>query len=346
MPRLNPLSAPSRLRERRHQRSRRLLASRAVAENLVTVAGLIGRPVRNPSAAEIGTVKDVVARWDGGEYPPVTGLVVRIGRRLAFVPGTQIETLAHREVVLRSARLDLADFERREGEVLLVEDVIDHQLVDVDGVRVIRAADLYVAKGRRDVPPRRRRRERGHVAPPTRADALGEARPTPERVIDWAAIQPFGRPGSPIRLREGNRALHRLRPSELADLLEELGRRERQELLAALEPETAADALEEMDAEELEVTAARVGRGASRRAARGDGARRGRRRVARPRRGRARAAPRHDAGRESGRAATAPRVRGADGGRLDDELPPDRHREPTPWPMVRARLADDADHQG
>jgi CBS domain-containing protein len=251
MPRLNPLSAPSRLRERRHQRSRRLLASRAVAETLVSAAGLIGRPVRNPSAAEIGIVRDVVARWDGGEYPPVTGLVVRIGRRLAFVPGTQIDTLAHREVVLRSARLDLADFQRREGEVLLVEDVIDHQLVDVDGVRVIRAADLYIAKVGAmyrlvgvDVSMGTLLRRLG----PTR----WRARPTPERVIDWAAIQPFGRPGSPIRLREGNRALHRLRPSELADLLEELGRRERQELLAALEPETAADALEEMDAEELE----------------------------------------------------------------------------------------------
>ena len=67
MTRLNPLSAPSRLRERRHQRSRRLLASRAVAETLVSVAGLNGRPVRNPSGAEIGTVRDVVARWDGGD---------------------------------------------------------------------------------------------------------------------------------------------------------------------------------------------------------------------------------------------------------------------------------------
>ena len=153
--------------------------------------------------------------------------------------------------MLQSARLDLADFERREGEVLLVEDVIDHQLVDVDGVRVIRAADLYVAKVGAmyrlvgvDVSMGTLLRRLG----PTR----WRTRPTPERVIDWAAIQPFGRPGSPIRLREGNRALHRLRPSELADLLEELGRRERQELLAALEPETAADALEEMDAEELE----------------------------------------------------------------------------------------------
>ncbi|HEY2815053.1 MAG TPA: CBS domain-containing protein [Acidimicrobiales bacterium] len=251
MPRLNPLPSPSRLRERRHQRSRRLLASRAVSDTLVSVAGVIGRPVRNPSNAEIGTVKDIVARWDGGEYPPVTAIVVRVGRRLAFVPVAQIESLAHHEVGLRSARLDLADFERREGEVLLAQDVIDHQLVDVDGVRVIRAADLYVAKVGTmyrlvgvDVSAGTLLRRLG----PTR----WRARATPERVIDWAAIQPFGRPGSPIRLREGNRALHRLRPSELADLLEELGRRERQDLLAALEPETAADALEEMDAEELE----------------------------------------------------------------------------------------------
>jgi len=251
MPRLNPLPSRTRLRERRHARSRRLLASRAVAESLVSTAGLIGRPVRNPSGAEIGTVRDVVARWDGGEYPPVTGFVVRIGRRLAYVPAAQVERMGHREVSLRSSRLDLVDFKRREGEVLLVQDVIDHQLVDVDGVRVIRAADLYLANVGSmyrvvgvDVSVGTLLRRLG----PTR----WRARPTPERVIDWAAIQPFGRPGSPIRLREGNRALHRLRPSELADLLEELGRRERQELLAALEPETAADALEEMEAEELE----------------------------------------------------------------------------------------------
>ncbi|MGZ6975261.1 MAG: magnesium transporter MgtE N-terminal domain-containing protein, partial [Acidimicrobiia bacterium] len=151
------------------------------------------------------------------------------------------------------------DFERRPGEVVLNGDVVDHQLVDVDGVRVIRAADLYLARVgdeyrlvgvdvgfqtllRRLGPPRWRRR------------------PTPDRVIDWAAIQPFGTggpEGSPIgppgqmRLHTPNQALRRLRPGELADLLEELGRDERQELLAQLETETAADALEEMEADEI-----------------------------------------------------------------------------------------------
>jgi Mg/Co/Ni transporter MgtE len=70
-------------------------------------------------------------------------------------------------------------------------------------------------------------------------------------VIDWAAIQPFGSEVPDVRLRASNEGLRRLRPGELADLLEDLGRDARQELLATLEPEKAADALEEMDPEEL-----------------------------------------------------------------------------------------------
>ena len=87
--------------------------------------------------------------WRGGRtaqtYPPVTGLVVRVGRRPAFVDATAVERLEHAQVVLRSARLDLRDFSRRPGEVMLGRDVLDHQLVDVDDKQVIRAADLYLA---------------------------------------------------------------------------------------------------------------------------------------------------------------------------------------------------------
>lgn len=55
-----------------------------------------------------------------------------------------------------------------------------------------------------------------------------------------------------VRLRGTHAGLHRLRPGELADLLEDLGRPARQELLASLDDATAADALEEMDPDELE----------------------------------------------------------------------------------------------
>jgi len=221
----------------------------------VSLAGVIGRPVRNQGGAEIGRLVDVVCRWTGDEtYPPVTGLVVRVGRRLAFVDASAIATIEHTQVLLKTARLDLNDFEPRPGEVTLNDQVLDHQLVDVDGVQVIRAADLYLApvSGRFSLVG-------VDISAQSLIRRLGPARwrptPTPERVIDWGAIQPFGETeqgaAPEVRLRTTNEGLERLRPGELADLLEDLMRPERQKLLDSLTAEEAADALEEMDPEEL-----------------------------------------------------------------------------------------------
>jgi uncharacterized protein YrrD len=237
------------------RRSQRVLANRAVRDAIVSLAGVIGRPVRNQGGAEIGRLDDVVCRWSGDEvYPPVTGLVVRVGRRLAFVDASAIATIEHTQVLLKTARLDLNDFTPRQGEVTLNTQVLDHQLVDVDGVQVIRAADLYLA------PVAGRFSLVGvDVSVQSLFRRLGPARwrptPTPDRVIDWGAIQPFGETeqgaAPEVRLRTTNEGLERLRPGELADLLEDLMRPERQRLLDSLTPEEAADALEEMEPDEL-----------------------------------------------------------------------------------------------
>ena len=244
---------PASIRQRREQRSRRILATRAVRNQIVSIVGVTGAPVRNQAGDEVGAIVDFVAKWDGAEsYPPVTGMVVRVGRQRAWVPGDNVEQLTDGGARLRSAKLDLRAFERREGEVLLARDVLDHQLVDVDGRQVIRAADLYLAK----LGPDDLRLVGVDVSPQTLLRRLGprrlRAQPTPRQVIDWGAIQPFGGSVSQVPLRITNEGLQRLRPAELADLLEDLGRPARQELLAQLEPEAAADAMEEMDADELE----------------------------------------------------------------------------------------------
>ena len=258
-PRLLPGRArdPERLPHQRRRRTRRILAQEGVFDAIVSLAGILGRPVRNQAGQEIGRLEDVVARWaDGQVYPPVSGLLIRVGRRLAFVPASAIDRVGHAEVPLRSSRLDLRDVVRRSGEVLLARDVLDHQLVDVEGVQVIRAADLYLAEVLGRI-----RLVGADVSTATLFRRLGprrwRPRPTPDRVIDWAAIQPFseptddGEPGHPGAPETTNEGLHRLRPGELADLLEDLRRDERRELLAALSPDEAADALEEMQAEDL-----------------------------------------------------------------------------------------------
>jgi CBS domain-containing protein len=246
-------SPTTALRQRFERRSRRLNAAREVRESLVSLAGLIGRPVRHRDGEPVGRVADVVAHWNTGEtYPPLAGIVTRIGARRAFVPATAIATVGQQDIKLATTRLDLRDFTPRDGETALAAQVLDHQLVDIDGARVVRAADLYLATVGEVV-----RLVGVDVGFESLLRRLGPARwrtrPTPEAVIDWASVQSFG-PGTGrggARLTRHRRELNTLRPAELADLLEDLGRRERHELLELVEPEAAADALEEMDADQL-----------------------------------------------------------------------------------------------
>ena len=238
------------------QPSERTLASRQLRQDIVSLAGLITRPVLNQAGDEVGRVADVVAKVHGsGEtYPLVTGFVIRVGRRRAFLDASAVDQLHRRSVTLRSARLDLREFARRDGEVLLARDIMDHQLVDTDEIQVIRAADLYLAQVGEQI----------HlvgvdVSLQTLLRRLGPRRfrwhPTPDRVIDWASIESFGEdsPEDPaaVKLRTSHAALRRLRPAELADVLEGLGRSGRQEVLDSLDDDLAADALEEMEPHEL-----------------------------------------------------------------------------------------------
>src|ERR1700689_5736876 len=247
-----PAPSVSVWRARYGQRVERLHRGRHVRAELVSLAGLIGQPVLNQAGQQIGHVADVVARWDSNQaYPPVTGLIVRVGRRRAWLPIDTVGEVTRERVRLRTARLDLREVSRRPGEVELARDVIDHQLVDTDGARVIRASDLYLARVAGVVQL---------VGVDVRFNSLlrrlgpkrFRSRPPPDKVIDWASITSFGSqrgPGGTLQASE--HGLQRLRPGELADLLEDLGRTERRDLLAQLTPQQAADALEEMQEEEV-----------------------------------------------------------------------------------------------
>jgi hypothetical protein len=222
---------------------------------LISVAGLIGRPVQHKDDQEVGKLVDFVFRWNtGSKYPPLAGILVRVGRRTSWISAEDITAVSHDHIKLRTARLDLRDFKKRDGEILLAQEVLDHQLVDVTGARVVRASDLYVAKLSSaislvgvDV---------GYISLLRRlAPSAFLRHPHSGQVIDWAAIQSFGgssTAGAGMRLAATRNQLHSLRPSELADLLEDLGRDERQELMESLETDEVADALEEMQPEELE----------------------------------------------------------------------------------------------
>jgi CBS domain-containing protein len=195
-----------------------------------------GRPV--------ATIKDVIVRL-GEDHPPVTGLVARHMRRDIFLARTRFATFGEAGAQLNFDLLDLRDFKRREGEVLLARDVLDKQLIDVDGKRVVRVNDVQLIEVAgewrvtgADVSLQGLWRR---LAP---AGFLGSRRPV--EVIDWADVGYLATDAATVRLKSSRDKLSRLHPVEIARLAESLSYRQGAEVVAALDDETAAETLEEM----------------------------------------------------------------------------------------------------
>src|SRR5713101_1100387 len=79
------------------------------------VTQLLRSPVLNPAGDEVGRLEDLIVKLDGGGYPPVTGIKVRVGRSEVFVSSKNIEKLAPGEVRLKTQTLDTGAFQRRPG---------------------------------------------------------------------------------------------------------------------------------------------------------------------------------------------------------------------------------------
>jgi CBS domain-containing protein len=208
---------------------------------------LLKRPVADSSGETIGKLADVIVRVRGSDYPLVTGLVAAVGGRDIFVPIEQMASFDDDPIRLSSARLSLQHFERREGEVLLRGDVLGHRLIDVENARLVRAADLELAKDGEQwvlvgVDTRRRpRRLFGLLGPDNQQDAGG--------FRDWHDFEwLIGHEGSAL-LRGPFARIRRLKPAQIADLLENASKEEETEILGQVhaDPELEADVFEELD---------------------------------------------------------------------------------------------------
>ena len=101
----------------------------------------IGRPVRDQNGDPIGKVADLIVAV-GERYPPVTGLVISTDGRQIFLPWPSVESLDVTGARLRTSMLDITKFAQRTDEILLKADLMDKQIVDVDGRRVVRVNEL------------------------------------------------------------------------------------------------------------------------------------------------------------------------------------------------------------
>ena len=213
------------------------------------LSNLLKRPVVDSGGESLGRLSDVIVRLRGSDYPLVTGLVVAIGGRQVFVPMDKVSSFDGDVLKLTTAKLDLRQFERRDGEVLLSADVLGHRLIDVQNARLVRAVDLqlhrddgeWVLSGV-DTRPRARRLF-GLLGPGRLTDEPGSG------FRDWHDFEwLIGHAGSELQ-RGPFARVRRLKPAQIADLLEEASKNEETEILDRVhaDPELEADVFEELD---------------------------------------------------------------------------------------------------
>jgi magnesium transporter len=216
---------------------------------MLYLSQVLGRPIRDLEGERVATVKDVIVRLGDDDHPPVTGLVARYRRRDFFVSRWRVTEFDAQGVRLNSDVLDLRPFERRENEVLLARDVLDKQLIDVDGKRVVRVNDVQIIQAAGDW------RVTGadvslqglwrRLAPSGFFGTRGAV-----EVIDWSDVGYLATDAATVQLKSSSGKLARLHPVEIARLAEALSYHHGSEVVESLDDEIAAETLEEMPAEQ------------------------------------------------------------------------------------------------
>jgi magnesium transporter len=214
----------------------------------------LNRGVYNPLGQKIGKLSDLVAER-AEPYPMIIGIVVRTrGRqKRIYLPW---EKTVRIEPQITLSEDELRDYQSSLPEkdiVLLREEVMDRQIVDTFGAKVVRVNDLHFLRVNSnlrlvhvDVGFRGLMRRVGWEKMVDQALRWLFSYDLPNQFISWKYVQLLS--GSDLlQLNVSQKKLSHLHPADLADIIEDLSGRERSAIFHALDTETAADALEEID---------------------------------------------------------------------------------------------------
>ena len=221
------------------------------------LSDLIGAPVYDSSGAQAGRVRElaIVPQQDTNK---IAALVLKTSKGTRLVASTQIAGI-NGGVKATVAAADFAELGSSEGMLMLSRDLLDQQIIDTNGRKVVRvndvelvgeASDPFVLRvGGVDIGARgaARRLLKGLV-PRIALNAF--LRKLSVKLIPWEYVDLIETdPARRVRLKISGDKLEKLHPADLADIIEELAPAEREALFQTLDEEVAAEALEEVDPE-------------------------------------------------------------------------------------------------
>lgn len=240
---------------------------------MIFLSTLLRQSIYDTDNQRIGTLRDVCVALNE-TFPVVTALVVhRGGSQDMIIPWSFIHSIEEPRIQLTTHQNSITAYEPQLDELLLRRDILDKQIVDTQGFRVVKVNDLKLAQIKRtarlvgvDISLNGLMRRLG---------VRGLERVFPlqmnERTITWNYVEPIqvlknasGQTGKlvpamtgttaaiggmvpEVKLNVSHTKLADLHPADIADILEQLDIEDAGAMLKNLDTETAADTLNEME---------------------------------------------------------------------------------------------------
>ncbi len=215
---------------------------------------ILRKPVLDPKGEELGRVKDIVI-VRGEPLPKVSALIIDRRKGMLRLPWSDLNIFNKRIISANIYSEVLQPYEHNEEDLLLVRDILDKQIVDANGAKVVRVNDvkleglnteavlIAVDVGMRGI-LRRLGVERG-------GEDLMKLfkRHLPYNLISWNYIQPLQPKLTTISLTVPRQMVSELHPADIAEIISQVSHKEGASFFKGLDVETAAEALSELEPE-------------------------------------------------------------------------------------------------
>lgn len=211
-------------------------------------SNILGAEVRDQADCVVGRVYDAVIKLTENEYPPVLGITINGKKNVRkFINIANIENFGKNYLTLKkNASESVGEVPQDPGLIFLRDTILDRQIVDLAGVRVVRVNDLQfgIVKGSMclmalDIGKLGILRRLG-------LGGLNLFNFLQPELLEWKNVRLLG---DKLQLSMGSKELVKLHPADIANIIEKLNLNQGSELLESLDKKTAARVLEELEPE-------------------------------------------------------------------------------------------------
>jgi len=217
---------------------------------------MLGRPVVDAAGETIGAISDV-AIATREVFPRVTSLAFLGPEKTPFMLSWRkfVEAIDDEQITLNVTRDALRFSYLQPDEILLHRDLLNQQIVDTQGMKVVRVNDLKLSESRNQL--RLLGAEVGtrgilrglHPSVERMAERVVKlfGIELSETIIAWNYMDLLDRDLSHVQLSVTHKRLHELHPADIADVLEQLSPAQRAKVFEHLDNTQAADTISELE---------------------------------------------------------------------------------------------------